>query len=64
MNNLTLLVEQIPGNSRSEAITIGDIKGLISKLPRKNLTDLNIGIKENREVHVCSLPLYKSKIQY
>ncbi|XP_074517458.1 adhesion G-protein coupled receptor G2-like [Sebastes fasciatus] len=51
MNNLFSLLEEL-GNSSTAAITIGHIKGVITKLPAQNQTNINFGIKTSGDIKI------------
>ncbi|XP_047467422.1 adhesion G-protein coupled receptor G5-like [Mugil cephalus] len=54
MKNLSLLLNQL-GNHSTATVTMGDIKGVITKLPRKNYTNLKYGILTNGDVKVVNI---------
>lgn len=55
MSNLSALLNDM-GNYSAASITMGEIKGVIAKLPLENQTDFSFGIKTTGDMNVCSLP--------
>ncbi|TDG98723.1 hypothetical protein EPR50_G00203390 [Perca flavescens] len=51
MNNISVLLESI-GNDSTATITIGNIKGVITKLPPKNQTNIIIGTTTSGDINI------------
>lgn len=59
MKNLSLILGKL-GNSSTAALTIGNITGLIAKLPKENQTGFNFVFTETAGVKVrCCVPVFK-----
>ncbi|KAI4804443.1 hypothetical protein KUCAC02_026072 [Chaenocephalus aceratus] len=51
MNNLSSLVDTM-GNSSTASIRLGNISGVIARLPKENHTELNFGVSASGDMHM------------